>query len=210
MNENWAAENLQTIRTLMERSAVYRRQLAPVTLLTGVVGLAAGGVGWMTQCDSPRRFILFWFAVAVISLAGALVVIRRQALRDKESFWSPPTRRVAQAMLPCFYIGLVPGLLMAVFENDGDIAEGITWMLVPIWMALYGAALHAAGFFMLRGIRLFGYMFILVGTLLLLGFCVIGYPQTFRHTHLAMGGIFGGLHLAYGIYLYFTEKKNFA
>ena len=63
---------------------------------------------------------------------------------------------------------------------------------------------------MLRGIRLFGYMFILVGTLLLLGFCVIGYPQTFRHTHLAMGGIFGGLHLAYGIYLYFTEKKNFA
>src|SRR5882724_11877448 len=24
MNENWAAENLQTIRTLMERSAVYR------------------------------------------------------------------------------------------------------------------------------------------------------------------------------------------
>jgi len=23
-----------------------------------------------------------------------------------------------------------------------------------------------------------------------------------------MGLIFGGLHLAYGIYLYFTEKKN--
>jgi hypothetical protein len=26
--------------------------------------------------------------------------------------------------------------------------------------------------------------------------------------HLLMGGIFGGLHLAYGIYLYFTEPKT--
>ena len=26
--------------------------------------------------------------------------------------------------------------------------------------------------------------------------------------HWLMGAIFGGLHLTYGIYLYFTEKKN--
>jgi hypothetical protein len=208
MNEHWAAENLQTIRTLMERSAVYRRALAPVMMLTGGVGLAAGGVGWVAQCNSSRQFILFWFAVAIVALVGSFVVIRRQALREHEPFWSPPTRRVAQAMLPNLFIGLIPGLLLALFEADGDIAQGITWVLIPVWTALYGAALNAAGFFMPRGIRLFGSMFIVIGTILLLGFYFIGHPQVFRSIHLAMGGIFGGLHLAYGIYLHFTEPKN--
>lgn len=205
MNENWAAENLQTIRTLMERSAVYRRALAPVTMLTGIVGLAAGGVGWMTQCDSPRRFILFWFAVAAASLAGSFVVVRRQALRAKESFWSPPTRRVAQAMLPCLYIGLIAGLVV-IFTTAAEVEE-VTWALVPVWTALYGAALNAAGFFMPRGIRLFGWFFIIGGTWLLLGLAALHDLPEFRYTHAAMGTIFGGLHLAYGIYLHFTEKK---
>lgn len=207
MNANWAAENLQTIRTLMERSALYRRQLAPITLLTGVVGLAAGGVGWTTQCDSPRRFIQFWFAVACVALVGAFVVVRRQALRDKESFWSPPTRRVAQAMLPSLYVGLIAGLLLWARASEPDDAEA-TWMIIPIWMALYGAALHAAGFFMPRGIRLFGWLFIIGGTLLLLGLAALPEPPEFRFTHVAMGVAFGGLHLAYGIYLHFTERKS--
>lgn len=204
MNENWAAENLQTIRTLMERSALYRRALAPVTMLAGAVGLVAGGVGWFTQCDSPRRFILFWFAVAAVALAGSFVVVRRQALRDKESFWSPPTRRVAQAMLPSLYIGLIAGLVLAFIGEDA----GVTWALIPVWMALYGAALHAAGFFMPRGIRLFGWLFIIGGTLLLLGLAALPEPPEFRFTHVAMGVAFGGLHLAYGIYLHFTEPKH--
>lgn len=188
----------------MERSALYRRALAPVMMLTGAVGLAAGGVGWMTQCDSPRQFILFWFAVACAALAGSFVVIRRQALREKESFWSPPTRRVAQAMLPCLYIGLIAGLVFAFATDDPD----ATWPLVPVWMALYGAALNAAGFFMPRGIKLLGWLFIIAGTLLLLGLLAQPAPPEFRFAHVVMGIAFGGLHLAYGIYLHFTEKKN--
>lgn len=203
MNENWAAENLQTIRMLMERSAVYRRALAPVTIITGIVGLAAGGVGLVAQCNSPRRFVLYWFAVACAALAVAFVVVRRQALRDQEPFWSPPTRRVAQAMLPCFYIGLIAGLIVGLVANDAS----LTWLLIALWMALYGAALNAAGFFMPRGIRLFGWFFIVVGTLLYLGLVAGNVPE-FRYAHVVMGSLFGGLHLAYGIYLHFTEKKN--
>ena len=207
MNENWAAENLQTIRILMERSALYRRALAPVTMLTGVVGLAAGGVGWLTQCDSPRRFIIFWFAVACAALAGAFVVVRRQALREEESFWSPPTRRVAQAMLPCLYLGLIAGIMVWLFGRN---LWGFVWVLIPIWMALYGAALHAAGFFMPRGIKMLGWVFMLVGTLLFLGGLLAVHHDfrfAFRFAHTVMGVAFGGLHLAYGIYLHFTEKK---
>jgi hypothetical protein len=204
MNEHWAAENLQTIRTLMERSAVYRRALAPVMMLTGLVGLAAGAGGWFTQCDSSRQFILFWFAVAIVALVGSFVVIRRQALREREPFWSPPTRRVAQAMLPNLFIGLIAGLLLAFIGEE----EGLTWALIPLWMALYGGALHAAGFFMPRGIKVLGWVFITGGTLLLAGILVVGDSLEFHFTHPVMGGLFGGLHLAYGIYLQFTEKKS--
>jgi len=204
VNANWAAENLQTIRTLMERSALYRRALAPVMMLTGGVGVAAGLVGGLTQCDSPGRFIRFWFAVAAATLTGALVVIRRQALRDKEPFWSPPTRRVAQAMLPALLIGLLAGLAL-LFAGAGFRA---TWALVPLWLALHGAGLNAAGFFMPRGIKALGWAFIAAGTLILLPILIWPERMEFRLTHWAMGAAFGGLHLAYGLYLRFTEKPD--
>jgi len=56
MNPNWAEENLQTIRTLMERSAVYRRALAPIMILAGVIGLATMGIGLYYHFDSTRQF----------------------------------------------------------------------------------------------------------------------------------------------------------
>jgi hypothetical protein len=207
MNPHWAAENLQTIRTLMERSAVYRRALAPTTLLTGVVGLAAGGLGWVLPCDSPRRFVLFWFVVAAVALAGAFVVVRRQALRDQEPFWSPPTRRVAQAMTPSLTIGLVGGLVVAL-AGGGMVGLGLTWALIPLWMALYGSALHAAGFFMPRGIKVLGWVFVGVGTAAVAVELALPTLPPFGCTHLVMGGVFGGLHLAYGIYLLVTGQKN--
>ena len=42
MKPKWAEENLQTIRTLMERSAVYRRALAPIMLFAGALGVIGG------------------------------------------------------------------------------------------------------------------------------------------------------------------------
>jgi len=55
--------------------------------------------------------------------------------------------------------------------------------------------------------KLFGWLFILIG------FClVIGLRPRLNwfdcSPHLLMGGIFGGQHLLYGIYLYFTEGQN--
>ena len=53
MSANWAEDNLQTIRTLMERASVYRRALAPVSMAAGGMGLitavVAEGAGWTTE-----------------------------------------------------------------------------------------------------------------------------------------------------------------
>jgi hypothetical protein len=205
MEGNWAAENLQVIRTLMERSAVYRRALAPAMLVLGVLGLVAGLAGWLLSLDGGRVFVGYWMGVSLIGVACAYLMVRRQSLQAAEAFWSPPTRRVTQALLPQLFIGLAVGLFMIVPRVRDPL---VLWWLPPLWMALYGGAMHAAGFFMQRGIKLFGWIFILCG-------CVMGLWLTFGggvppldRAHFVMGGFFGGLHLAYGIYLYFTEKKN--
>jgi hypothetical protein len=48
----------------------------------------------------------------------------------------------------------------------------------------------------------------LIGGILLAALGAMEYRLERIPPHLVMGGIFGSLHLAYGIYLYFTEKKN--
>jgi hypothetical protein len=80
--------------------------------------------------------------------------------------------------------------------------------LPVFWMLLYGCALQSAGFFMQRGIKLFGWLFILSGSALAIAMALAGDPLDLRLGHLAMGVVFGGLHLAYGGYLYFTEPRK--
>ena len=86
MESNWAAENLQTIRTLMERSAVYRRALAPVTTYVGIVGILAaiGGV-WLKITDTGL-FAIYWMTVSLVAIAVAFLLVRRQALKSGEAF----------------------------------------------------------------------------------------------------------------------------
>src|SRR5690242_16038163 len=106
MNPNWAEENLQTIRTLMERSALYRRALAPIMLVAGTLGLMAAIVGLLFHLESTQAFGVLWLATAFLAVIGAFLIARRQALKDKEDFWSPPTRRIGQALLPPLFAGM--------------------------------------------------------------------------------------------------------
>jgi hypothetical protein len=208
MESNWAANHLQVIRTLMERSAIYRRALAPVMIFNGVVGVAGAAAGWVLQIGTVRAFILYWAGIGVLAIAGSFLLVRRQALKESEPFWSPPTRRVTQATLPPLTAGLILGVF--VWMNVGTAPEsmGNVLLWLPLsWVVLYGCAFHAAGFFMPRGMRLFGWSFIIGGCALF----AAGIPDWIKrldYAHLLMGFFFGGLHLAYGIYLYFTEKRR--
>ncbi|HXR03862.1 MAG TPA: hypothetical protein VN836_04050 [Verrucomicrobiae bacterium] len=208
METNWAEENLQTIRTLMERSAVYRRALAPIMLFAGAVGVLATAIGFLSHPDST---IYFWPDIAMFALVGALLIARRQAIRDREPFWSPPARRVVRAMLPSWLIGIIATTIFRVVSVKDP---QLSWWLPPIWMILYGLGLYGAGFFMQRGIRLLGWIFILgglaVSVILTLKSTIDALPPLI-YAHCLMGAFFGALHLTYGAYLYLTKKgKNAA
>lgn len=203
VNANWAEENLKTIRSLMERASVYRRALAPVAITVGVLGLAAAAFAQAVDWTEPNRFAAYWMGVAGVSMLSALLLIRRQALKGGEEFWSPPTRRVAQAMAPMLAVGLGLGvleLLRAPMEGDGI-------RLAAIWMILYGGALHSAGFFMQRGLRLLGWFFVIIGII------CIGISEFWEtswlvdsQAHWVMGWAFGVNNLAYGLYLKLTAE----
>ena len=187
----------------MEQASVYRRAMAPVAIVVGLIGLAATGLAQTVDWAGPGRFAGYWLGVAFVAAMVALLLIRQQALSSKEDFWSPPTRHVAQALIPLLTAGLGLGLLEIL--NQPDARDSIR--LTALWIILYGGALHAAGFFMRRGIRLLGWIFVIIGSLCL---CFHELEQTTwlngKHAHLLMGWAFGANNLMYGLYLKLTSE----
>jgi hypothetical protein len=205
MDADSASERLQVIRTLMERSAVYRRALAPIMTYLGILGLVASIVGAFLPMTSSEQFGLYWLCVSLIGLLGAFVLARRQALKDKEPFWSLPTRRVAQALFPSLFVGAVMGVIFTFALGK---AASFTWALPVSWILLYGCAIHAAGFFMPRGMKMLGWLFIMGGSSLTLSSVAVEAALPLITSHVIMGVFFGALQLAYGLYLHLSEKPQ--
>jgi hypothetical protein len=206
MQDEQAAENLKTIRTLMERTALYRRALAPLLLGAGALGMAGAAAGCLIpQLEDSRKFLIFWLSIAVLGVVGSLLQVRRQALHDGEPFWSPPTRRVAQSILPPLTSGFMLSLLCLFVDQD----EFPALLIIPVWMVFYGCALHAAGFCMTRGVRLLGWLFVAGG---IAGFFCMPFikleEMTAREAHLLMGVVFGALQFAGGVWVLFTERQR--
>lgn len=218
MEPNRAAEHLEVIRTLMERSAIYRRALGPVMMLAGTLGTFASAAGWFLHFETPVIFTGFWLCVGMLTATSSFLLVRQQALKQKEEFLTAPTRRVVHALLPALLVGLILGVVLVIVEiqhqspNEPRVTDAISdlnWLPLT-WIVLYGCALNAAGFFTPRGLRLFGWVFVLGGCAAFAYWVLIGFhtanPQ--QTGHVLMGLFFGVLHLAYGTYLGVTERKN--
>jgi hypothetical protein len=95
-------------------------------------------------------------------------------------------------------------MVLAVPDANWVVDFGMT----VAWMFFYGCALNAAGFFMTRGIKWFGWIFILGAIGMVVSLLLTNTSVRPWCGNLMMGLFFGVLHLAYGVYLYLTEKKN--
>jgi hypothetical protein len=208
MEPSEALAQLETIRLLMERASLYRRALGPICLGVGAVGTLAAALGIGLGIEAEAAFASLWLGSAGACVALAFVIARRQAVGVGEPFWSPPTRRVAAALLP----PLAAGAALAIPSLLGeDWARRVVWLLPALWMILYGCALHAAGFFMQRGIRLLGWVYVVAGVGDMLWWtCPLNQHPPIHLSHVVMGLGFGLGHLGYGLYLHFSEKRSTA
>lgn len=210
MQPNWAEENLQVIRTLMERAGLYRRALAPVMLLVGFVGIGSAIGARYCLVNTYGGFFRWWDWTCLIAFFVALGFARQQAWRAKEPLLTPPTKRVAAALMAPYLIGLVASIpfrsIVSVrFQNPDD--WFLVHYLVGFWLMLHGSALNAAGMFISLGVRRLGWVFLLAGAAVIVNTVYRVFYQI-AEPHILMGLTFGGFHLLAGIYLYFTEKRE--
>ncbi len=203
MHTDSAETRLQTIRTLMERSALYRRALGPIMIWLGVVATAASLLGWFLQINHPKQFVSYWLGVSVAAATGAFLMTRRQAVKAEEPFWTAPAKRVVHALVPPLVIGGV----LSVLGSMTDFGPFVR-ILPIIWVWCYGCALHSASFFMAQGVRSLGWGFILLGFADAWLSPKIANHEGVEFGHLTMGLCFGGLHLIAGAYLYWTERSG--
>jgi hypothetical protein len=85
-------------------------------------------------------------------------------------------------------VGLVLGSIIVGIEmkqkgaeamNPSQAGDDLTWLPL-IWIVLYGCALHAAGFFTPRGLRVFGWAFVLGGCSAFVFWVLIGFHTLAR------------------------------
>jgi hypothetical protein len=110
---------------------------------------------------------------------------------------------VAHALLPPLLAGMCLGLTLVRVGLANPVILTFTWLL------FYGCALHAAGFFIPRGMKLFGWVFIGLACTSLM-FLAIVPLKVVVSAHWFMGFFFGVLHLACGAYLRLTARRNSA
>ena len=192
-----AAATLRYIRSSMEAAA----SLA----VPGSAGVAMGIVGLLASVISStpnwhQHWLGIWLAAAVVAAGlGGTLMTRQSSLRGL-TFAGTPLRKFALCLLPALFGGAV---MTAVHWSYGNLHA-----IPGTWLLFYGCALHSAGFFMTRGIKWLGWIFISGAAL----FVLLAYAMQWRDgplsPHWIMGVFFGGLQLVYGVYLYFTEKKN--
>jgi len=187
----------------MERSALYRRTLAPILLYVGTLGVVAAAAGIFLGIEPLHQFAALWLGTAVVAVGGAFFIARLQALKDKEAFWSAPTRRVAQALALPLMAGLALSIVVAIIA-----ADYARWTFILPNILFYACAVYSAGFFMPSGIQKFAWIIL---ALTVVGLFLVLFNFTAQNPkldHALMGFFFGVLHLAYGIYLRVTEQRK--
>jgi len=192
-----AAENLEVIRSLMERATVYRTISGPTALFGGILALVMGLGG-----DSKLKHLLdirwhyVWYLVLAVIVVFNTVLVFRKSQREKKPFWSPGLKAACRAIAPALLVGFIAGQILA--------EESLYMATAASWMCGYGLALMATGSFSPRSIWNLGLAFVVAGILVAI------FPKT--EMSLWDNGImaltFGLFHLIYGGYIVFTEKDR--
>jgi hypothetical protein len=192
MNARQAAQTLEVIRTLMERTCQYQLLTARASLVAGsLAGAGALSFFWLDAAN-PWQFGLVWAIVFAGSLATTTLGTVLRGRANGELIWSRQARTVLLALTP----SLAAALALTVFF----FAQGWHQWLPGVWMLCYAQGALATSAYAPTPIRWLG-----VGVLLL-GCVTLAVGQ--QWSIIAMGIVFGLGHLALGGVLLVQERRQ--
>ncbi len=175
-----AEENLKFIRDTMERSASFTAVPGYGGMLMGATAVAAAVISNM-QVQVVNAMAV-WLGEAFLAFAIGLLAMWQKSKIGGQSLTSAPARKFALSFLPPLVAGTVIVLGLWRYEHY--------YVLAPVCMLTYGAAIACGGAFSVRVVPVMGWSFIVLGAVAFLP------PSTYAN--LMMGLSFGVLHIVFG------------
>lgn len=190
MQQTELLEQVSTIKSVLDKSALYRRSLFPPFLVCGLMGVGGAFAAHLLKISSPNEVLLFWMLIAGITVILTLIQLSRQCKNEESNFLEGPLRRIFMSSLPPLTVGAMGGVYALMYFPDSALVSG---QVVIGWLALYGITLTSISVILARGIQGFGWLFI--ASALLAAFIFELDMANTALQNIVMGVGFGLMHL---------------
>ncbi len=175
-----AIDNVKFIREMMERSASFTAVPGYGGILMGITAVVAAYIA-NTQIYL-RDSLMTWLIEAFLAFAIGFLAMWQKSKIAGQSLFSTPARKFAYGFIPPLVVGVVIVLGLWRYEYY--------YVMAPVCMLCYGAAVACGGAFSARVVPVMGWCFIVLGAIAFL------LPTNFGN--LMMGASFGLLHIIFG------------
>lgn len=198
-----AAEQLRTIRTLMERAIIFRALSGEAALVGGAISV---GAGWLSEGKHGWPWGNIWFGGLGIVLIFAIWQLLRASRSHEKPVLSRGLMLALRGALPSIVAGGFLGLLYLKYGTEGK-----EMFAACFWILHYGLALLAIREFAPKSMAWLGIAFAITG---LTGFCSSTFMQSTAPLLKKLGpsGLmavsFGGFHLLYGAAIVTTTRRE--
>jgi len=175
-----AIDNLKFIRDTMERSTHFTAVPGYGGMLMGVTAVAAAYIanGQIYLRDS----LITWIAEAFLAFAIGLLAMWQKSKIAGTPLISTPAKKFALSFLPPLVCGIV--ITLGLWRNE------YYYIMPPVFMLCYGAAVVCGGAFSVRVVPIMGWCFIAMGA------AAFALPAGYGNW--IMAASFGLLHIVFG------------
>ncbi len=202
MEENNYLKDISEIKDLMSRSSRFISLSGLSGIFAGLYAISGALLSYFFIFPKPgevltlnswnfKMLLILLASVALLSIVTAFLLTSQKAKKNKEKIWNTTTQR----LLINFLIPLITGGIYIIIKLNSQ-HYGLTASLMLIF---YGLALVNASKFTIGNVKYLGYAEIIIG---LICAAIPGFGFWFW----IIG--FGVLHIIYGSFMYFQEKKN--
>ena len=175
-----AIDNLKFIRETIARSTQFTAVPGYGGILMGVTAVAAAVIA--KQQPELGQSLVTWLIEAALAFAIGILAMWQKSKIAGESLLSVPAKKFAMSFAPPLGVGVA--ITLGLWRHD------YFYIMPPVCMLCYGAAVVCGGAFSVRVVPVMGWCFMALGAL--------AFALPISWGNFLMGASFGGLHVIFG------------